>query len=188
MLLNACPFLFSCTGINLAVFIDVDDEDLNKDPGEFFSLFPSGWRAVLVFFWPFFTHYGHDNVSWLEEAYVKVMASVIISISQHCSVGQWKLWPLLALSLQSLRPEWKQLAPWRRSVGSVERPMNMSTSPPVCQLSNQHWHSPSLSLHLPLSLLVLSWLTFDRITDLLRKWQPSRPTALRNNGLHNLTT
>lgn len=98
--------------------------------------------------------------------HVKVMTSVIISISQHCAEGQWKIWPLPPL--QPLRPEWKQLAPWRGSVGSVERPMNTSTSPPVCQSSNQHWHSPSLSLHLPLSLCILSWLTFDRITDPFR--------------------
>lgn len=150
-------------------------------------------RAVLVFrLLVFFTHYRQGNISCPEEDCVKFMVSVIISISQHCAVGRWKIWPLLPPTFQPLRPEWKQLAPWRGSVGSVERPMNTSTSPPVCQPSNRHWHSPSLFLHLPLSLLILSWLTFDWIRDMFRtasrfwKWQLRRPTALCNNERHNL--
>lgn len=36
----------------MVVFIDVDDEDLNKDPGEFFSLFPSGLKGSIGNFLP----------------------------------------------------------------------------------------------------------------------------------------
>lgn len=50
MLLNCCAFLFSRIGINLALFIDVDDEDLSKEPGEFFSLFPSGLKGSICIF------------------------------------------------------------------------------------------------------------------------------------------
>lgn len=34
----------------MAVFIGVDDEDLDKDPGEFFSLFPSGLKGSIGIF------------------------------------------------------------------------------------------------------------------------------------------